>query len=252
MNIRTCFLLLLLFLIRTSTSVAATIWTNIWTPSAGDNWNRAANWNTGRVPNNDADNIYDVLIVGNSGTVATLTNSVTIRNLTFNRNGAFLQGYGDIHVTGDLDWEAGTISTTVAADGLATIHRANPLFMDFNGKIVARGTMTLDSELTMNRAASLEVAPGGIFNILNGASITTRNPDGATIINRGEMDVFPGAMPFSITGPYIQNYGTLIVERPLTNNSSMRQFQGALEMRGGSLGAVQVEKTLQEVATEFK
>ncbi|MBM3524541.1 MAG: hypothetical protein FJX57_16470, partial [Alphaproteobacteria bacterium] len=121
------------------TAPAQTKWVS---PVSGD-WNTAANWNTGVVPNGGVNVVIDVpaaiLVTHSAGahTIGTLTSQENFRitggtltiNGTATLNGSFalstgtLAGDGNVNVAGDFTWAGGlmTGSAFVTIEGSATL-----------------------------------------------------------------------------------------------------------------------------------
>ncbi|MBL9168135.1 MAG: hypothetical protein JNN07_10375 [Verrucomicrobiales bacterium] len=153
-----------------------------WIGTADGDWNNPANWDIGRVPNDNATEFFDVLWQQHPVT-ARVTGDITVRSLSLSSGGTLdLQSSAaNLTIRGSLNWNNGTLSGQgrMTVQGRATLEglRTDALTLRDGCSLVLNGTSRLESPLrcdgdvrvVINPSASLGVAAIAGFIRVSGA-----------------------------------------------------------------------------------
>jgi hypothetical protein len=152
-----------------------------WTGTADGDWNNPANWDIGRVPNDNATEFFDVLWEQHAVT-ARVTGDITVRSLSLSSGGTLdLQSpTANLTIRGSLHWNDGTLSGQgrMTVQGRATLVglTTDALTLRDGCSLVLNGTSLLESPLrcegdvrvVIDPSASLGVAADAGFVRLSG------------------------------------------------------------------------------------
>jgi hypothetical protein len=231
------------FLFSYGRASGATLATN-WQGPNGGNWSTAANWDINQVPNNTANNIYNVTVTAGANTVnldigPTLTHYpqtsgslIGNNNLSLVLNGAFTWNSGKIDQIPKILATAGTTisktnpaamnptlgNVTLQTQGATTIS-ATP-FDGTSGAILQNfGTLTIDQTTTLNDIS------GGVPNqpMLDNRSVVNKTGNGTATVawntfSDGTLETMAGVLKF--TGGLNITGGKMIVDKGATLTST--------------------------------
>ena len=238
---------------------AATTYT--WTGAVSHDWGTPQNWNPQDVPGADD----SVLLTNVNGTTTvTLGGPVTVHDISVDEVGAnlYLDGAGDLTVTGDFTWTGGDIfvPVTVAGTGRIGAGELKTLGSDSatnHGSITVTGTLLLDAIGTDGDHGlllypdyegdndGLRISPSGTLraqgaNLVSGTGCCT---DPAAILNRGTIDVSTGHTTFREVE--VDQRGTVRVARSarlVQTTGPARLGAGATYRGGGTFELVDTAK----------
>jgi hypothetical protein len=173
-----------------------------------------------------------------SGSANLADASIQIDNVTL--SGGTISGTGVLTVRERLSWTTGTFggigTTRIAPDATMAVSGTTTRTLSARTLSVAgSATVAGTAPTAMNTQASIEIEPGGIFELQGDANISTSGSPASTFINRGTVIRNTGSGTFSLSVPVTQS--GLIESRTGTLRfaSSFVQTAGTLRLAGGAL-----------------
>jgi hypothetical protein len=182
-----------------------------WIAGTDGDWNNPANWDIGRVPNDNESESFHV-ILGEHPVTIRVSTPITIQHLTW-RSGATLELVGpevDLVVRHHLRWTDGTLSGSgrLISDSRAELEGLRPdaLGIRDTARWAMRGTAELASILSCGGTSSLVVESGASLGV-SGEGALVRGSGIPEMINRGNIRIWGSGR----TVPWIllRNHGGL-------------------------------------------
>ncbi|MEN9676797.1 MAG: tRNA(Glu)-specific nuclease WapA precursor, partial [Verrucomicrobiota bacterium] len=206
--------------------------------AAGGDWNDPANWDIGRVPNNSATEVFDVIWDDHYAGTIRVTGDIAVKSFTWSSEGTLsLPSPTDqFAVQGALRWTDGTLTGQgrLTVHGRATVSArrvdAPPILQD-RFQLVFKSFCELESRLWCNGDVLVVVEPTATLGVAEGGGLV-RLSGAPELLNEGSLRVWssePG-VPFV----FLRNRG-----RITTFAHTLRFQTGAandlIQEAGGSL-----------------